>query len=76
MLMLSFFALCYNATGPLSMSCLSASLVYFGQTVGWTKMPLETETGLDPRDLVLDGNPAPPLFGPCLLWRKDRPSQP
>jgi len=38
-------------------------------------MPLGTEVGLGPGDIVLDGNPAPPrkghtpaLFGPCLLW--------
>jgi len=39
-------------------------------------MPLDTEIGLSPGHIVLDGNPdAPrtgaqesPLFGPCLLW--------
>ena len=39
-------------------------------------MPLGTEVGLIPDDIVLDGDPAPfrygttasPLFGPCLLW--------
>ena len=42
-------------------------------------MPLGTEVGLGPGDIVLDGDPAPPrkgaagyssppLFGPCLLW--------
>jgi len=40
-------------------------------------MPLGTEVGLDPSDIVLDGDPAPPLpnggaeppvFGPYLLW--------
>jgi len=41
-------------------------------------MPLGMEVGLDPRDIVLDGDPAPPtqrgtaavpnFFGPCLLW--------
>jgi len=47
-----------------------------GQTVVWIKMPLGTEVGLDPEDIVLDGDPvpprkghiSPPLFGPCLLW--------
>jgi len=24
---------------------------------------------------VLDGDPAPPIFGPCLLWPNGRPSQ-
>jgi len=37
-------------------------------------MPLGTEVGLGPSDVVLDGDPAPPkwgtapIFGPCLLW--------
>jgi len=31
-------------------------------------MPLGTEVGLGPGDIVLDGDPAPPpIFGPCLL---------
>jgi len=50
--------------------------VYCAQTAGWIKMPLGMEVGLDPSDIVLDGNPAPPprkvaeppIFGPCLLW--------
>ena len=46
------------ATGPLS--CLSVTLVYCGQTVGWIKMPLGMEVGLSPGDVVLDGNPPPP----------------
>jgi len=37
-------------------------------------MPLATEVGLSPSDIVLDGDPAPPpkkgaeppIFGPCL----------
>jgi len=50
--------------------------VYCGQTAGWTKMPLGTEVGLGPGDIVFNGDPAPPpkghssltpLFGPCLL---------
>ena len=68
------------ATEPLScLCCLSVTLVYCGQTVGWIKMPIgrPTEVGLGPGDIVLDGDPAPPLrkghsspplFGPCLLW--------
>ena len=49
-----------------------------GQTAVWIKMPLGTEVGLGPDDIVLDGDPAPPspkrghnpspIFGPCLLW--------
>ena len=46
-------------------------------------MPLGTEIGLDPGDIVLDGDPArptkgtqqPQLFDPCLLWPNDGPSQ-
>jgi len=33
---------------------------YCGQTAGWIKMPLGTDVGLDPGDIVLDGEPAPP----------------
>ena len=39
--------------------CLSVTLVYCGQTVGWIKMTLGTEVGLGPGDIVLDGDPAP-----------------
>jgi len=55
------------------MSCLSATLVYCGQTVGYIKMPLGTEVGLGPGNIVLDGDQLPhgkwyitppPLFGP------------
>ena len=31
-----------------------------GQTVTWIKIPLGTEVGLSPGDIVLDGDPAPP----------------
>jgi len=31
-----------------------------GQMAGWIKMPLDTEVGLSPGDIVLDGDPAPP----------------
>jgi len=56
--------------------------VYCGQTAEWVKMPLGTEAGLGPGDIVLDGDPAPPrkghssppLFGPCLCGH-GRPSQ-
>jgi len=36
------------------------ALVYCGQTAGWIKMPLGTEVGLSPGDIVLDGDPASP----------------
>ena len=60
--------------------------IYCGQTAGWIKMPkmpLGTKVGLGPGDIVIDGDPAPPmkwhcsppLFGPCLLWPNGRPSQ-
>ena len=53
------------ATGPLSLLPvrLSVTLVYCGQTVGWIKMPLGMEVGIDPSDTVLDGDPAPPQKG-------------
>jgi len=52
------------AMGPLScLSLLSAVLVYCGQMVGWIKMPLGTEVGLGPGDIVLDGDSAPPWKG-------------
>jgi len=56
------------AIGPLSvLSSLSVTLVYCGQTVGWIKMKLGVEVGLDPGHIVLDGDPAPPpqkVYGP------------
>jgi len=55
--------------------CLSVTLVYCGQTVGWIKMKLGMEVGLSPGHIALDGDPAPPpkraqppIFGPCPLW--------
>jgi len=45
------------------LSCLSVTLVYCGQTVGWIKMPLGMEVGLDPRHIALDGDPAPSKMG-------------
>ena len=76
------FAVCYRT--PVYLSCLSVTLVYCGQTVGWIRMPLGTDVGLGPGHIVLDGDPPPaergtacsaPLFGPCLLWPNGRPSQ-
>jgi len=64
------FALCYQ-----SVVCLSVTLVYCGQTVGWIKMKLGMEVGFGPGHIVLDEDPSPkqggqqpPLFCPCLLW--------
>ena len=42
------------------LSCLSVTLVYCGQTVGWIKMPLSMEVGLGLGHVALDGDPAPP----------------
>ena len=42
------------------LSCLSVTLVYCGQMVGWIKMKLGMEVGLGPSHIVLDGDPAPP----------------
>jgi len=38
--------------------CLSVTLVYCGQTVGWIKVPLSMEVGLGPGNIVLDRDPA------------------
>jgi len=35
------------------LSCLSVTLVYCGQTVGWNKIPLGTEVSRDPGNIVL-----------------------
>jgi len=68
---------------------LSETLVYCGETVEWIKMPLGTEVGLGPGEIVLGtqlplterGTAGPRHFsahvhfGPCLLWPNSRPSQ-
>ena len=55
-----------------------------GQMAGWIKMPLGTEVGLGPGDVVLDGDPAPPpakgaqqppLFSVHVYCGHGRPSQ-
>jgi len=35
-------------------------LVYCGQTAGWIRIPLGTEVGLGPGDIVLDDDQLPP----------------
>jgi len=77
------FALCYRTVVYPVLSCpvcLSMTLMYCGQMVGWIKMPLCTDVGHSAGDIVLDGHPAPPpkqghssplTFGPCLLWPTD-----
>jgi len=55
-----WFALCHRTVVcPLCLSCLSVTLMYCGQTVGWIKTSLDVEVGLDPGNTVLDGDPAP-----------------
>jgi len=39
--------------------CLSVTLVYCGQTVGWIKMKLGMQVAVSPGHIVLDGDPAP-----------------
>jgi len=39
--------------------CLSETLVYCGETVGWIKMKLSMEIGLGSGHIVLGGDPAP-----------------
>ena len=45
------------------------------QTAGWIKMPLGTDVGLGPGDIVLDGGPScppkrvqAPICDPCVFW--------
>jgi len=45
------------------LSCLSVTLVYCGQTVGWIKMKFGTEVGLGYCHVVLDGHSYPPQTG-------------
>jgi len=56
------FALCYHTAVCLSacLSCLSVTLVYCGQMVGWIKTKLSMQLGLGHGHIVLDGNPASP----------------
>jgi len=43
--------------------CLSVTLVYCSQTVGWIKIPLGREVGFGIGHIVLDGDQAPPHHG-------------
>ena len=49
--------------------CLSVTLVYCGQTVGWIKMKLGVLLGLGPGHIVLDGDPTPPKSGTAPNFR-------
>ena len=75
------FTLCYQTVVCLScLSVLSATVVYYGQTVGWIKMKPGLKVCLGPGHHLLHGDPAappkkkggrahqPPIFGSCLLW--------
>ena len=72
------FALCYRTV--VCPVCLSVTLVYCGQTVGWIKMPLGTKVGLGPGHIVLGRDPAPskkgnssPNFRPMSIVAKRSP---
>jgi len=41
---------------PACLSCLSVTLAYCGQTVGWIKMKLGKQVGLGPGHIVIDGD--------------------
>jgi len=41
--------------------CLSVTLVYCDEMVGWIKMKLDVKVGLSPGHSVLDGESAPPF---------------
>jgi len=55
--------------------------VYCSQTAEWIRIPLGTEVGLGPGDIVLNGDSAPPrkgaqqapIFGPCYTVAKRSP---
>jgi len=64
------FVLCYQTVACLSvcpvlgcLSCLSVTLVYCGQTVGWIKMNLDIAIGLGPAYCVTWGPSSPPQTG-------------
>jgi len=50
----------YLSVCPVYPACLSVTLVYCGQTVGWIKMKLGTKVSLCAGHIVLDGDPAAP----------------
>jgi len=64
-----FWATVYKTVRPMlsdrcpvlsCLSCLSVTLVYCGQTVGWIKLKLGLQVGLGPSHIVLDGDPPHP----------------
>ena len=63
-----------------ALSCLSATFVHCGQTVGRIKMKLGMQVGLVPGHIVLDGDPVPlpqrriaPNFRPMPVVVKQSP---
>jgi len=59
------FARCYGTV--VCPVYLSETLAYCCPTVGWIKMPLGTQVGLRPGDIVLRGDPAPSREGHSTL---------
>jgi len=53
--------LCSMGTPKKGWSPQFSAHIYSGQTAAWIEMPLGTEVGLGPGDIVLDGDPAPPF---------------
>ena len=49
---------CKTVRPMISDRCLSVTVLYCGQTVGWIKMKLGMEAGLGTGHIVLDGDPA------------------
>ena len=59
-------------TPPKGHSPQFSAHVCCNQTAGWMKIPFGTEVGnivLNGDSAPLERGTAPPLFGPCLLWR-------
>ena len=67
---LSVLSVCLSVL--FSLSVLSLTLVYCGQPVGWIKVNLGMQVGLDPGHTVdpapLPKGAQPPIFGLYLLW--------
>ena len=69
------FAICYRTTVLSVWPVCNVHVRYYGQMVEWIKIKLDTELGLGPGHIVLDGDPAspqkrhsPPIFSSCMLW--------
>jgi len=59
---------CNRAIQTNRLVCLSVSLVYCGQTVGWIKTPLGMEVGLWPRRHCVKWGPSSPQKGDVPLF--------